>query len=332
MKKIRSNVIILIIVSLLVLFFVLKDDFGEIITILSSSNIIYILIGIIVILLGDLFKSISITSLVKRNKKEYKLKEGFSLILKTNFFNGVTPFCLGGQPFQLYTLKKKNNIPYRDGISLLFQDFYSYQLSLVILSTIALFVNYIFNIVEFTNIVSNLVFLGYVINFAIVAFLMYLPFSKTNAIKIFKVIINILNKLRLIKDKEKSINVINDSIIHFKDEVKKINKEKKLIIKCIFANMLRFIMIGLVTYICFKSINSYVPIIDSIIISIIIFTMSSLIPVPGGTGGMELGFITLFSVYATSIEITATMLIWRFLTYYMLVILGFFIVFIKNKE
>ena len=42
MKKLRSNIITLVIVSALVLFFVLKDDFDEIISVLLSANKLYI--------------------------------------------------------------------------------------------------------------------------------------------------------------------------------------------------------------------------------------------------------------------------------------------------
>ena len=52
MKKLRSNIITLVIVSALVLFFVLKDDFDEIISVLLSANKLYIFFGILFILLG----------------------------------------------------------------------------------------------------------------------------------------------------------------------------------------------------------------------------------------------------------------------------------------
>ena len=123
MKKIGSKVITLIIISILILFLVLKDNYNEIISILKTTNNVYILFGFLIVLLGDLFKSLSITKIIKNEKKEYKFNDGFLLTLQTNFFNGITPFCLGGQPFQVYSLKKYNNVKYGEGTKIIFKDF-----------------------------------------------------------------------------------------------------------------------------------------------------------------------------------------------------------------
>ena len=102
MKKLGSKVISLIIISFLIIFLVLKDNYNEIIEVLKDTNNIYILLCIIIVIIGDLFKSLSITKIIKVEKKNYKFKSGFLLTLQTNFFNGITPFCLGGGPFQIY--------------------------------------------------------------------------------------------------------------------------------------------------------------------------------------------------------------------------------------
>ena len=65
MKKIGSKVISLIFISTIILFFVLKDNYNEIINVLKNTNNLYILYGFIIVLIGDLFKSLSITTIVK---------------------------------------------------------------------------------------------------------------------------------------------------------------------------------------------------------------------------------------------------------------------------
>jgi len=102
MKKVGSKVISLIFISIVILFCVLKDNYNEIISVLKNTNNLYILCGFIIVLIGDLFKSISLTTIVKESKKDYKYKSGFSLALQTNFFNGITTLYLGGGPYQIY--------------------------------------------------------------------------------------------------------------------------------------------------------------------------------------------------------------------------------------
>ena len=331
MKKICSKVTLLVLISFLILFLVLKDNYYEIIEILKKSNNIYIIIGFIVVLIGDLFKSLSITKIIKEDS-EFKFKNGFMLTLQTNFFNGITPFCLGGQPYQIYSLKKNKKIDYEDGIKIVFKDFYAYQMSLVILSSICLLINRILNIVEFNSVIKTLIFFGYLLNLIIALFLMYLPYSKDNGKKIIKTIVKVLYKFKLIKDKDITAIKFNKSIIEFKENIKNTLKNKVLIVKCISFNLIKILSIGITTYFCFKGVGVNVPLLESIIFTIITMTMASFIPIPGSSGGMEYGFITLFSTFALSAELNASLLIWRTLTYYVLVIIGGFLFAVKNRE
>ena len=107
---------------------VFSYDFERTIEVLKTSKLIYIILGALVILIGDMLKGRSIYLLVSEYSSKYKFKDAFRLTLQTNFFNGITPFSLGGQPFQLYLLKKRNNIDYATSSNILFKDFYCYQI------------------------------------------------------------------------------------------------------------------------------------------------------------------------------------------------------------
>ena len=60
--------------------------------------------------------------------------------------------------FLLYILNKKNKIDYVTGVSVLFKDFYTYQISLVIVSTLCIIINYLFNIVVLPSFIRKLIF------------------------------------------------------------------------------------------------------------------------------------------------------------------------------
>ena len=108
MKSLKKNLIFLILISLIVIYMVFSYDFERTIEVLKTSKLIYIILGALVILIGDMLKGRSIYLLVSEYSSKYKFKDAFRLTLQTNFFNGITPFSLGGQPFQLYLLKKRN--------------------------------------------------------------------------------------------------------------------------------------------------------------------------------------------------------------------------------
>jgi len=332
MKKLGSKIFSLVVIGFLIFFLVLKDNYNEIIEALRESNIRYIIFGFLVILIGDLFKSIAITEVIQEEKKDYKYKNGFLFILQTNFFNGITPFSLGGQPFQLYTLKKYEKINYGNGIKILFKDFYSYQIALIIISTICLILNNVLNIVVFNSAIKLLIIIGYLLNLFIALILIFLPYSKENFNFVNKIITNILFKIRLVKDKDEVISNFNKSILEFKDNIKNTLKNKSIVIRCILLNIIKIVSIGICTFICFKSIYVHIPLLESVIFTIITITMASFIPIPGSSGGMEYGFITLFASFAIDAKISAVMIIWRFITYYVPLIVGGILFSLKNRE
>lgn len=332
MSRIKKNIFIILIVAFIVVGFVLKDDFFGILDILFNLNKFYIFLAIIMFLIGDAFKGISITNIIKEKSKEYKYKRGFLLIIMTNFFNGITPFSLGGQPFQLYFLKKKENIDYVTGANILFKDFYTYQMALVILSSICLIISYIMQISIFNSVIRKLIWIGFAINFLISLFLLYIPYSKKNGKIVVSCLVTLLCKVKIIKDKEKKIEALNDYIQNFKNQINKIIVTPKLIISSILLNALKLISLGFTVYFCFRSLGAHVPLISSVVISILIITMSSFVPVPGGSGGMEFGFVALFSYYVIDTKLGAALLLWRFVTYYLPMLCGGIVTAVENRK
>ena len=128
MKRIKKNIILLFIITIIILYFILKDEYESILSALLNSNLVYVFLMIIVMFMAEFIKSISLYLITKSSKKNYEFKNSLRLELETNFFNGVTPFSLGGQPFQLYVLKKTSNIDYTTGANILFKVYYSYQM------------------------------------------------------------------------------------------------------------------------------------------------------------------------------------------------------------
>lgn len=332
MKKVKSKVLLLILLTIIILFFILKDDFNGILSALLSSNPIYLILIFLVIILAEFIKGIALYIIIKNNKKNYKFKSAFSLAIKTNFFNGITPFSLGGQPFELYTLKKNDNIDYVTGTNILFKDFYAYQIALVLLATIFLIINYIFNIVAFDSVLSKLMLVGYLVNLAVALFLIYLPYTKGNMHKITSFFIGILGRLKIIKNKDKSIEKMDASIDKFKMQINDLKTNKKMIIKCILLYMLRFIPLGLATTLSFYAVDVYsVGFVKPIIIMLLIMTMAAFVPIPGASGGMEYGFIAMFS-FIPSNTLKASMLLWRFATYYLLLIMGAVLIMFEKRK
>ena len=112
MKKNIINFLILIVITILVLYLSLKNDYIEIINTIKNMNLLLFLLAIIVFILYVFIKSIIMKIVVNNFKKDYTLKKSFRMGLETNFFHAITPFATGGQPYEIYRLNK-------DGISII---------------------------------------------------------------------------------------------------------------------------------------------------------------------------------------------------------------------
>ena len=72
--------------------------------------------------------------------------------------------------------------------------------------------------------------------------------------------------------------------------------------------------------------------IKAIIASAYVMLIGSFVPIPGGTGGLEYGFIAFYGNFITGPVLSALMLIWRVVTYYFGLILGAIMVNIRGKS
>lgn len=53
-----------------------------------------------------------------------------------------------------------------------------------------------------------------------------------------------------------------------------------------------------------------------------IYIMGCYVPIPGATGGMELGLVGFFGNFISGPILSSLMVLWRFLTYYLPTIIG----------
>lgn len=248
------------------------------------------------------------------------------------YYDYVTPFGSGGQPFQMYYLHK-NNIKSDTAVSVpvcrfLFNHMglLSFFLFSLIYSLITRNIN--FDFVFYAGIAT---FVGNVLFLLAIFFISY---KKNISYKICAFFIDVGFKLHLVKEKEDKLNKINLVLDNYQKNVKLINSNKKEFIIQYFLGLvcviLNYVFVYFI-YLMFKeNINVNVTFLDIITSMVICEMIASVMPLPGGTGAAEFSFISLFTAWFTFANgkniVVWVMLIWRFFTYYFYVIQGFFMV------
>jgi uncharacterized membrane protein YbhN (UPF0104 family) len=56
--------------------------------------------------------------------------------------------------------------------------------------------------------------------------------------------------------------------------------------------------------------------------SAFVLIIGNFVPIPGGSGGIEYGFLKFFGIFVTSSILSSGLIVWRFITYYLGIIIG----------
>ncbi len=330
-KNIKKNTIILLMITILILFIVLKDDFSNIVKSLSSMNIGYILLAIILFLLSIFFKAY-VNYKTIANKEKISLLEAFKHNLITQFFNGITPFSTGGQPMEIYMLTE-HKIKLSEATNITIQNFIFYQTALVIYGMLAVMYNKVFYIFPQESILKKFVLLGFLINTLVAVALFMITFSKTMTEKIAHLIINFLSSIKIIKNQNQAQEKIDKKLNEFHESAKKIRKRKKLFIGGVGLNLLSLTCLYIIPLLIVYSLKDFtsLTISKTLTASAYVLIIGSFVPIPGASGGIEYGFLKFFGTFLSKNITTAVLLVWRFITYYLGMILGALLFSLEKK-
>ena len=329
MKKKIISFLLIFIVTIIVLYFSLKDDYTTIINTIFSIDKKWFLFSFLLLFVYYLLRSFAIYKLSNEFNKKYKFKDAFRLIIETNFFHAITPFSTGGQPYEIYSLNK-HKIKLSDALSISVENFIVYQIALVFLGIVAITINYFFKIVN-SGLLKGLVTLGFFINFSVIVVLFWITLSHKTDKTIVDFFIDILGKIRIIKNPESKKEKFHAYLKDFNTSFKILFKNKKNLILLVLCHLLALIILYLIPYALFKGTNINISIINDVVIMSYVMLIGSFVPIPGGTGGLEYGFVTFFAKYIKGPKLNAIMLVWRFITYYFGMIFGAIVLNIKKE-
>lgn len=321
-KNIKKNTFIILIITIIVMYFVLRSDFNNIVTTLLTVDIKYIILAIIVFFLSLVFKAY-ISYKTVDEKEKYSLLEAIKHNVIIQFFNGVTPFSTGGQPMEIYMLTE-HKINANRGTMITLQNFIFYQIALVLFGLGAVVYNSIYDIFPKVPILRELVLIGFIVNTLVAVAIILVSISKRFTKAFVNLIINILSKLKLVKNKEKTSEGWNARLDEFHECAKYLRKKKLLFILGVLFNLLSLACLYIIPLFIAYSMGDFTSlnIENTLTASAYVLLMGAFVPIPGASGGIEYGFLSFYSNFLTKSKVSVVLLIWRFITYYMPMIIG----------
>ena len=321
-KKIKLYLILVFALFVFVLYFSLKDNYMAIIEALTKVNILYLLLGIVLVFLSKYFLGLTLYYLAQKEKKDTSLKKMVKIAIIYPFFAGITPGSLGGESFEIFYLKD-TGISYGKSSNIAIQKFILYQISLIIVNFIAVILTLFINIVPDTSFVGSAVTINFIVNIVILLFLFLIAYNKKFNHFILNHGLSFLHKIRIVKDLKKTQKSLDNYFDNFEDGAEKLKHDKKLFVRLIVINILSLVAFIIAAYPIARSLGiNNINIVGIFILSTYTKMMSLLMVTPGNSGAAEYCFVYLFTGLLIEEDIMAYMLVWRFVTYYIPLIAG----------
>ena len=290
-----------------------------------GDNFIYILYALLCFVAVLVFKGAKRAILLNACLKK---RNNFFLGLKTGicckYYDAITPMGSGGQPMEIMYLKKHGiSTPVASGVSVT-----SYAIGLISSVLLGIVMMLVCGFGGVEPIVVVLAVIGVVINIALpLAIVIFSAMPRVGA-GIAKRIVGLGAKLRIVKDRqaaeEKAVSTMNNyakSIRFFFGTY---------LFKTLLASLFGFaynIALFSIPYFVLRAFGiaaeeiNYFNVLERCLICYLAVTA---IPTPGNAGAAEISFYAVFSSFLGGGYLFWSVIVWRFLTYYLFIIVGFF--------
>jgi hypothetical protein len=288
---------------------------------ISKANPFYILLGVLCFLIHVLTNCIATRSFIKRQGYDISLKESFFSSMAEFYYASITPAGTGGIPMQIYYLNKYG-VPVAVASSAVtcFINIWFFARLILITIFIGFRKEMLLNILG-----SNIIFLniGYAYNIYLIFLFFVLGFFK-KPIQIFIDLLDkMIRKINLSKDPDSIRVKLSNTADRYHDATHRILKYPSEIIKQFFFGCIYVVSINSIIYFAYRSVGlSGTSYFDLLGMNLCQSIASAYIPTPGGVGGQEIIFSLFFSTIIEERYLLAVMLIWRFISFYLGLIIG----------
>lgn len=320
----KRNLIILSTITSIILYLALKGEISNILDIILKVNLIWLSLAILCILLYWVFEAKTLHIMLQTYDEDFSYLEVLKLVVSTQFFNGITPFSTGGQPFQIYVLSQRSKLPISSITSASIHNFIIYQTVLVIMGSLAIMSRFIFNVFPTNPKGLNIVAIsGFSLNLIIISALIIIAISPRLTQKGLSILYFLIGISPLKNRLNKIQNSWNKNVCEFHKDILTLMSNRDMYFKALGLNILKLLSFYTVAYFISLSVGfNAITIFQALIASAYVMLITSIIPLPGASGGAEMGFLVFFGTFIVGPQATAIMLLWRFITYYVGLVAG----------
>ena len=334
-KMIRRNLFAVISITitaiLLLAFFFATDGINNLGMIISTLRPEWLVLAIACMVIYWLMEGGTLHIFTLHVYRKWRFRDSWDTGMIGLLYSAVTPFSTGGQPMQIYHMKRLG-MDTGGATSIIALKTLIYQVGLVAYALVLIVLRLGFFQRNISNF-SFLVLFGLAVNSAFIFLLILFSLNRKLTEKFIRGVIWLGAKLHIVKDAQKSIEKTQAQLELFHECIRLDKSFFIMFLKTFATTMIQLTFYFLVPYCIYRSFNfNGEDIITMVAAQAFVYMVSAFIPLPGASGGAEGSFYIFFGMFFTSGTIATAIIIWRIITYYFNILFGCIFSYIATRR
>jgi uncharacterized protein (TIRG00374 family) len=281
-------------------------------------NYPFLLLACLALVFSWLIEAVRIWLIASGLGEKISLFQILNINLATSFIGNITPFYSGGIPTQIYLLTQSGIQPGRSSAIVTIRLIVSTLLFTVFVPFLLFFTHQSFSLVLIRKVILVAIPISALISVLLIVFII----NPKIAQNLFTYLLKMMHRTRFSSKIEPFAAKFLAELEIFHDSIKEFRKAFQfyLVITTTFLYWVCFFSVAPLLMQGF-GLNTTGMFLQSIILQFILFFIMAYLPIPGGSGVMELGLFSLLSF--VPLQLRALLIImWRFLSYHLSNLVG----------
>lgn len=300
-----------------------KYGFDNLSGLIGGIRIRWILAALILLIFYWFTEALGLHTALKKFAPFQCFSDTLCAAMIGQFFNCITPFSGGGQPMQAFYLVKKG-VPLSFASCSLLIKFIVYQFVMTVYSAVTLTICFQ-NFCGQISSVGWLCFVGFGINFLVIAGLMCLGFFRKPTEAVLYGSIALAIRLHFISEenRQKAIQKTKEELEQFYCGFAQMKRDIAGIAWMAALTLAQLTALFLIPLCIFYSLGlKQADVLFMVCAAAFVLNFTSFVPLPGAAAGAELGFYTVFGLFFPESLLPFAVLLWRVFTFYLPVLVG----------
>lgn len=312
----------------------------------QGARMWWLVVGLGLLVLFFVCDTLLFFSLIKSTTGKNRLGLAYRVSCIGKYYDFLTPTQIGGQPSQILRLTKSGvgaglatSIPI---IKLIVYNFVYTIISIVMFTFVVPLIPVSGSLQAFLMTLIKIVgAIGLIVT--VISCFLYFIIGNGKLIgrSFIQWLVRVGCKLKIVKNYRQTFDKLLQQVKEYQSSIKYLNKHKGTLFIMVFLCLIECIAFSLIPFCVTMAFSNVVFANATEVLMCMVITMaqyylcllvSTCLPLPGGTGTMEICYIFLYAIGAYSVgeNIVWALLFFRLLTYYLVLIQGFFHIIIEN--